>query len=59
MVSMEDVLGGADQVNVPGTIDNHPNWRRRLPLGLEALHLQEGFKVVAEIMRSTGRSLSG
>jgi 4-alpha-glucanotransferase len=59
MVSMEDLLGVADQVNVPGTIDNHPNWRRRLPLGLEDLHLQEGLKVVAEIMRSAGRSFSG
>jgi 4-alpha-glucanotransferase len=59
MVSMEDLLGVADQVNVPGTIDNHPNWRRRLPLGLEDMHLQEGLMAVAEIMRSAGRSLSG
>jgi 4-alpha-glucanotransferase len=56
MVSMEDLLGVADQVNVPGTIDNHPNWRRRLPLGLEDMHLQEGLMAVAEIMRSAGRS---
>jgi 4-alpha-glucanotransferase len=55
MVSMEDLLGVADQVNVPGTIDNHPNWRRRLPLGREAMHLQEGLMAVAEIMRSAGR----
>jgi len=27
---MEDVLGLAEQPNLPGTIDEHPNWRRRL-----------------------------
>lgn len=32
MVQAEDLLGVADQANLPGTIDTHPNWRRRLPL---------------------------
>lgn len=36
-VSMEDLLGGVDQPNIPGTISEHPNWRRRLPVCLEAL----------------------
>ena len=31
---MEDLLGLADQPNLPGSIDEHPNWRRRLPLML-------------------------
>ncbi len=22
----------ADQANVPGTVDEHPNWRRKLPI---------------------------
>lgn len=29
---LEDVLGLGEQPNLPGTIDTHPNWRRRLPL---------------------------
>lgn len=29
LVPLEDVLGWADQPNLPGTIDEHPNWRRR------------------------------
>lgn len=37
MVQVEDALGLEDQVNVPGTIDTHPNWRRRLPLPVEAI----------------------
>jgi len=30
-VSLDDLLGVVDQINVPGTVDSHPNWRRRLP----------------------------
>ena len=27
----EDIAGAREQPNLPGTIDTHPNWRRRLP----------------------------
>ncbi len=30
---VEDLLGLSEQPNLPGTIDQHPNWRRRLPPG--------------------------
>ncbi len=30
LIPIEDVLGLAEQPNLPGTIDEHPNWRRRL-----------------------------
>lgn len=30
LAPMEDLLGLSDQPNLPGTIDQHPNWRRRL-----------------------------
>jgi 4-alpha-glucanotransferase len=36
-VSLEDLLGVVDQPNIPGTIDEHPNWRRRLPVSLEEM----------------------
>jgi len=29
LIPLEDALGSKDQPNVPGTIDEHPNWRRR------------------------------
>jgi len=35
-VAIEDLLGVLDQVNVPGTTVEHPNWRRKLPLPREA-----------------------
>lgn len=34
-ISLEDLLRVADQPNIPGTIDQHPNWRRRLPVALD------------------------
>ena len=30
LAPLEDLLGLAEQPNLPGTIDQHPNWRRRL-----------------------------
>jgi 4-alpha-glucanotransferase len=30
LIPMQDVLGLTDQPNLPGTVDEHPNWRRRL-----------------------------
>jgi 4-alpha-glucanotransferase len=36
-ISLEDLLGVVDQPNIPGTVDEHPNWRRRLPLPIDAI----------------------
>jgi 4-alpha-glucanotransferase len=36
-VSLEDLLGVLDQPNIPGTIDEHPNWRRRLPVAVDEM----------------------
>jgi 4-alpha-glucanotransferase len=30
VLQIEDALGTIEQANLPGTIDQHPNWRRRL-----------------------------
>lgn len=35
LVQLEDMLGMPDQVNLPGTTDQYPNWRRRLAMDLE------------------------
>ena len=36
-ISLEDLLGVIDQPNIPGTVDEHPNWRRRLPLSIDEM----------------------
>ena len=40
---LEDLLALADQPNLPGSIDEHPNWRRRLALPVDELFLDESF----------------
>jgi 4-alpha-glucanotransferase len=35
LVQIEDVAGEVEQANLPGTADEHPNWRRRLSAPLD------------------------
>jgi 4-alpha-glucanotransferase len=35
MVQVEDVVGEVEQPNLPGTVDEHPNWRHKLPVTVE------------------------
>ncbi|MDH4189175.1 MAG: malto-oligosyltrehalose synthase [Betaproteobacteria bacterium] len=37
VLQLEDLLGVAEQANLPGTVDQHPNWRRKLPLAIGAI----------------------
>jgi 4-alpha-glucanotransferase len=37
LISLEDLLGVIDQPNIPGTVNEHPNWRQRLPLALDEI----------------------
>jgi 4-alpha-glucanotransferase len=37
LVQLEDVLSEAEQANLPGTIDAHPNWRRRSCRSIEEI----------------------
>ncbi len=57
VISMEDALGLKDQPNVPGTVDEHPNWRMRLPVLLEDLPAHERLRSVAEILAAHGRGV--
>jgi 4-alpha-glucanotransferase len=55
MMSIEDLLGVADQVNIPGTVEQHPNWRRKLPVNLEGWERQSLFSAVAHQFERGGR----
>ena len=57
--SLDDVLGERDQVNIPGTTDQHPNWHRKLPLLLEELADHDGLRRVGEAFAKAGRSCKG
>ena len=47
---LEDIVGTTEQPNLPGTIDEHPNWRRRLPPknGLAGARAKTRLKEIAE-----------
>ena len=36
-ISLEDLLGVLDQPNIPGTVNEHPNWRQILPVAVEQM----------------------
>jgi 4-alpha-glucanotransferase len=50
MVQLEDVLGDARQLNVPTTLDEHPNWRRRAAIALEELASDARFVALARAL---------
>jgi 4-alpha-glucanotransferase len=56
-IALEDLLGVIDQPNIPGTVDEHPNWRQRLPLALDkiasAIDVARLKKATAQRSRAT------
>ena len=57
IVPVEDVLGLIEQPNIPGTIDEHPNWRQRLPVALDKIAAKVDLKALKAATRE--RSLTG
>ena len=51
----EDILGLEEQANLPGTVFEHPNWRRRLPEKASGFLADDRFARTAEIMKNSGR----
>lgn len=50
VIQLEDVLCAREQVNLPATTDEHPNWRRKLELDLERLGNDERFVMLARAL---------
>ena len=57
VVSVEDVLEIQDQVNMPGTVDDYPNWQHRLPIPIEDWRNDERLRAVAAVFAQAGRSV--
>ena len=57
IVNPDDLLDERRQANVPGTVDEHPNWRHRLSLDLEDLFSERRLLEVTALLR--GRSYTG
>jgi (1->4)-alpha-D-glucan 1-alpha-D-glucosylmutase len=50
LVQPEDVFELLAQANLPGSIDQHPNWRRKLPLELERWDVDRRLALLYETM---------
>jgi len=55
LASMEDALGVHERPNVPGTVDEFPNWRLALPVTLEEIEHAGGVRRIAAEMKAAGR----
>ena len=52
IIPIEDVLALREQPNLPGTVDEYPNWRIPLPIPLEELFSQAS---VQRVMHALGQ----
>ena len=50
MVQLDDLTDETDQVNLPATTDEHPNWRRKQSLRLEELAADRRVRALADIL---------
>ena len=55
LASPYDVLGEVRQPNLPGTVDQYPNWRIPLPLPLEDVVRDPRMHRVAQILNGRSR----
>lgn len=55
LASPYDVVGETRQPNLPGTVDEYPNWRLPLPVSLEELRTDPRVKEVVAALRSGDR----
>ncbi len=55
-LQLEDVTGEIEQANLPGTVEGHPNWRRRLALDLAEIAAADNpLAPLARAMQAEGR----
>ncbi|MGF7175003.1 malto-oligosyltrehalose trehalohydrolase [Azospirillum doebereinerae] len=50
VVQLDDLSGERAQVNLPGTVDQYPNWRRKLSMSLEDLSEAPESAAIATIL---------
>ncbi len=57
-VQLDDALGCVAQQNLPGTIEEHPNWRRRYPVAVEGLARNARLRALAALFEPPPRPTS-
>ncbi|HRJ60654.1 MAG TPA: 4-alpha-glucanotransferase, partial [Azospirillaceae bacterium] len=57
--ALEDAVEELEQPNLPGTVDQHPNWRRRLPINLKGLSAHPAVRRLAAACNARKTSTTG
>ncbi len=52
LVQLDDLVGAVEQANLPGTVDAHPNWRRRCPLAVDEVARDPFARQLLEAVRA-------
>jgi 4-alpha-glucanotransferase len=55
VVSLDDVLGVLEQQNMPGTIDQHPNWQQKCPVPLAKVFKNRYARALSKMFKEEGR----
>ncbi|XDA98351.1 4-alpha-glucanotransferase [Sulfitobacter sp. LCG007] len=55
-IQLDDVLGSVEAQNLPGTVEQHPNWQRRHGVPVDQLADHQGLASLAACMERNGRS---
>jgi 4-alpha-glucanotransferase len=55
MIGIEDLIGVEELINLPGTLHEHPNWRRRLPMTLDQIAADPRVVEAARILGAERR----
>lgn len=55
-IQLDDIAARLSQQNLPGTVDNYPNWRLKAPFTLDEIGASPAFKQLAKDMAAQGRS---
>ncbi len=59
MAQLEDILGQTEQVNLPGTTRQYPNWRRKLILDLELWSADPRINSLTDALKQERPCLAG
>ena len=53
MIPIEDLLGLEEAPNLPGTTDQHPNWRRRMPGTVDSMFDDAAVRARTDLLNQT------
>lgn len=51
LINLSDIMEMTDQLNVPGTTSEYPNWRKKLPHSLEELEESDLWRATVEAVK--------